>query len=72
MTQPNQPKRREHLFTLRLWRENGGEGQREWRGRLYATETGRVRYFHDWSSLLPLLLAMLREAEEADQNRPSA
>lgn len=70
--QAHQVTRREHLFTLRLWTENGAEGQREWRGRLYATQTGQVRYFRHWASLIPLLLAMLREAEEADQNRPNA
>jgi hypothetical protein len=52
-----------HLFTLRLWTEELEEGQSEWRGRVHYVTTDEVRYFRDWAGLIPLLLAMLRDAE---------
>lgn len=51
------------LFTLRLWAEEGPDGQREWRGKLRHVLTGDVRYFRDWPALIPVLLAMLRTLE---------
>ena len=62
MTQ-EQSGRQNHLFTLRLWTEQLEEGESEWRGRVHCVGTDEVRYFRDWPSLIPLLLAMLREAE---------
>jgi len=64
--------RQERLFTLRLWTEEGTEDQQEWRGRLYDATTGDVRYFRDWASLIPVLLAMLREAEQPPTPYPSS
>jgi hypothetical protein len=61
--------RQERLFTLRLWTEEVAEDQHEWRGRIYDATTGDVRYFRDWASLIPLLLAMLREAEQRPTTR---
>ena len=55
--------RQSHLFTLRLWTEEVEEGQSEWRGRVHYVATDEVRYFRDWPGLIPLLLAMLRDAE---------
>lgn len=69
--QPDNPKRRSYLFTLRLWSEETTDGQIEWRGRLYNAATGHVRHFRDWASLIPLLLAMLREAEDNSSARSS-
>lgn len=56
--------RQSHLFTLRLWAEEVEEGQTEWRGRVHYVTGDEVRYFRDWPSLIPLLLAMLRDAEQ--------
>ena len=55
--------RQDRLFTLRLWTEEVAPDEHEWRGRLYDTKTGDVRYFREWAALIPLLLALLREAE---------
>lgn len=60
--------RQEHLFTLRLWRETVAAGEPEWRGRIYDTTTGDIRYFREWASLIPLLLAMLRDAEQPQES----
>jgi hypothetical protein len=48
-----------HLFTVRLWREDLGAGQREWRGELHDVVSGEVRYFRDWPALIVLLQALL-------------
>ena len=81
MTQ-NLPSHRSHLFTLRLWAEEIGEGQTEWRGRVQHVTSGEVHYFRDWPSLIAHLLKMLPQAEtqpeearttepsELDDNRP--
>lgn len=42
---------RSDLFSIRLWREVDGDGER-WRGRMDHVATGRVRYFHDWDSFV--------------------
>ena len=51
-----------HLFTLRLWHADTGDGRREWRGRLHHVGHDSVTYFRGWAALLPVLLAMLRRA----------
>ena len=51
-----------HLFTLRLWCAEVGNGRREWRGRLHHVGHENVTYFRGWAALLPLILAMLRRA----------
>jgi hypothetical protein len=48
-----------HLFMVRVWREDLGEGQTEWRGEVHSVVSGEVRYFRDWPALVALLQAML-------------
>jgi hypothetical protein len=52
-----------HLFTVRLWREDLGAGQREWRGELHEVVSGEVRYFREWPALIALLQALLLDPE---------
>ncbi len=40
-----------HLFTLRLWREDLGGGQTDWRGKIQHVRSGEARYFRDWQTL---------------------
>jgi hypothetical protein len=54
---------RSHLFTVRLWREDLGHSQSEWRGEVQEVESREVRYFRDWPMLLTLLQAMLPPPE---------
>ena len=73
MTQ-NLPSHRSHLFTLRLWAEEIGEGQTEWRGRVQHVTSGEVHYFRDWPSLIAHLLKMLTAAFDeaaAESRRPT-
>ena len=61
MNEPSQHPR-SHLFTVRVWQEDLGEGQTEWRGQVLLVTSGDVRYFREWSALAPLLVTMLAEA----------
>jgi hypothetical protein len=67
MHNAGQPPHRSHLFTVRLWLEDLGEGRTEWRGQVRHVLSGEVRYFRDWPTLITLLLAMLHTAEERDR-----
>ena len=51
-----------HLFTVRLWLEDLGDGRAEWRGQVQHVLSGETRYFRDWSTLIALLRAMLPPA----------
>jgi hypothetical protein len=48
-----------HLFTVRLWMEDLGEGRAEWRGQLQHVLSGETHYFREWPALIAVLLAML-------------
>jgi hypothetical protein len=60
---------RSQLFTVRIWREELGDGQAEWRGKVQHVQSKEVRYFREWSTLVAAILKMLSECEpplEAD------
>jgi hypothetical protein len=48
-----------HLFTLRLWREDLGAEQSEWRGKIVHVRSGETRYVRDWATLLAFIQARL-------------
>jgi hypothetical protein len=48
-----------HLFTVRVWQEELGGGQAEWRGRAQDIATGEAAYFRDWSGLIAVLSRLL-------------
>ena len=50
------------LFTVRLWREDRGEGRVEWRGKVQHVLSGETRYFRDWQVLLAFLQETRTEA----------
>ena len=54
-----QPPSRTHLFTVRMWLEDLGQGQTEWRGEVQHVVSGEMRYFRDWPAMVALLQAML-------------
>jgi hypothetical protein len=63
----NRSPRHSHLFTVRLWLEELGAGQTEWRGKVQSVTSGEVRYFRDWSTLIDHLVAMLPALEPDSQ-----
>ena len=56
---------RTHLFTVRVWLEELGEEQAEWRGEVQYVVSGEMRYFRDWPTLVALLQAMLPKKERS-------
>lgn len=52
-----------HLFTVRVWREDLGQGRSEWRGKVQHVLSGEVRYFRDWATLIAALQEMLETGE---------
>jgi hypothetical protein len=68
----HQPSHPSHLFTLRVWSEELGDGRREWRGQVRHVTSGEVRYFRDWQTLLEHLKAVLASMEEAKEETPES
>jgi hypothetical protein len=56
------------LFTMRVWREELGAGQTEWRGEVHDVVSGERRYFRDWPALIVSLQALLA-AQELDRQQ---
>ncbi|MEZ4868527.1 MAG: hypothetical protein R3C14_44770 [Caldilineaceae bacterium] len=52
---------RSHLYTVRLWREELGDGQWEWRGAVKYITTGEERYFRDWGGLKAIMAELTGE-----------
>ena len=52
-----------YLFMLRLWREELGGGEIEWRGKVQHVTSSEVRYFRDWPTLIAFLLQVLSDSE---------
>ncbi len=48
-----------HLFMVRVWMEELGNGQTEWRGKVQCVASGDVKYFRDWQTLVTHLEGML-------------
>jgi hypothetical protein len=64
------PPARSHLFTLRVWHEDLGQGQTEWRGEVHDVVSGERRYFRTWPALLTLVQAMLPKPEDSGLPEP--
>jgi len=62
MEKPNE-RPRSHLFTVRIWEEEIGVDQIEWRGKVQLLTSGDVRYFRELATLTPLLMTMLAELD---------
>lgn len=50
---------RPQLFMVRVWLEDMGDGETEWRGQVKHALSGEVRYFRDWLTLVEQLKASL-------------
>ena len=53
-----------HLFTIRMWLEDLGNGQKDWRGKVQHVNSGEVRYFRDWSTLETFMEGLLLRDEK--------
>jgi hypothetical protein len=61
------PHTHSQLFTVRLWAEDLGEEQIEWRGQVQHVITGRFQHFREWQSLIEFFLEVLSNLN-ADQD----
>jgi hypothetical protein len=56
-----------HLFTVRVWREEVGNGRIEWRGKVQHALSGEARYFREWAELIAFVREQAGDAEKVDQ-----
>ncbi len=47
----DKPLQGSYFFTIRLWLEDLGNGQADWRGKVQHVNSGEARYFRDWQAL---------------------
>ena len=62
------PTHHSHLFTVRLWLEELGDGQSEWRGQVQHVLSGEMRYFRDLATLVTCVVAMLSGLEGNEES----
>jgi hypothetical protein len=56
------------LFTIRLWPEDLGAGQAEWRGQVRHLPSGETRYFREWPALAAFMQAMLPDLDGSGES----
>jgi hypothetical protein len=59
-----------HIFTLRLWQEDLGEGRAEWRGRVQELLGGETAFFRDWPGLINTLQRLIAGLAPPDETQP--
>ena len=59
----DQPSQSSQLFMLRMWLEDLGSGQTDWRGKVQHVNSGEVRYFRDWQTLETFMEGLLRTTD---------
>ena len=62
------PSPRSHLFTVRMWAEELGTGQVEWRGQVQHVLSGETGYFREWEGLMEFILATLSKIAGEDDS----
>jgi hypothetical protein len=68
----DQPSSNTHVFMLRMWQEDLGGGQTDWRGKIQHVESGEARYFRDWSTLETFLEGILQDVLQGRKDEKSA
>ena len=56
-----------HLFTVRVWREELGEGRAEWRGKVQHALSGEARYFREWAELIAFVREQVGDVDHANE-----
>ena len=56
-----------HLFTIRVWREELGEGRVEWHGKVQHALSGEARYFREWAESIAFLRGQLGDTDQGNQ-----
>jgi hypothetical protein len=60
------PAQRSHVFILRLWLEDLGSGQTDWRGKVQYVNNGEARYFRDWPTLEAFMESLMNKGEPGE------
>jgi len=67
----DQPAHSSHLFTLRMWPEDLGGGQIDWRGKVQHLNSGEALYFRDWTTLQAFMEGLLHRIDPAALDAPA-
>jgi hypothetical protein len=59
------------LFIVRIWTEDLGKGQSEWRGQVLHALSNKSTYFRQWSTLINFLQEVLTELKRDNSPNPS-
>ncbi len=52
-----------HLFTVRLWSQDLGDGRTEWRGKVQHVLSGETHYFRAWAELVERLASIVEQMD---------
>jgi len=55
---------RSHLFLVRMWQEELGDGQVEWRGRALNIAAGNALYFREWEGLVEAMRRAIQDQKD--------
>ncbi len=61
---------RPYSFTLRLWQEELGQGDLEWRGRVQNVAGGETAFFRDWPGLVAVLQRLVATTSAVREEPP--
>lgn len=64
----NAPAPRSQLFMVRVWLEDLGDGNTEWRGRVQCVANGEVFYFRDWQNMAQVFQTWLSSSNPNASN----
>ena len=64
------PAQSSHLFMLRLWPEDLGGDQTDWRGSVRHVNSGEVRYFRDWPAMETFVEELLHRDDPQGDREP--
>ena len=60
----DRPAHSSHLFMVRMWPEDLGDGRTDWRGKVQHVNSGEARYFRDWQTLEVFVEGLIRRHDE--------
>jgi hypothetical protein len=56
---------------VRVWQEELGNDQSEWRGKVQHVHTGEALYFREWQALIAAIMKMLSEPANVETHSES-
>jgi hypothetical protein len=63
MDDANRPAQSSHSFILRMWLEDLGNGQLDWRGKVQHVNSGEVIFFRNWQTLETFVEGLLQKVK---------